>query len=100
MSDVLLPIQDGGNSGKLRVDSLSMRKERYLKFKTKTLIPMLRIETSKLATKEMISDNNGRSSMLMNTLSQRKESLTSNSVSTSKEISTLSQPYQVEDILT
>jgi hypothetical protein len=71
-----------------------------LKFKTKTLILMLRIETSKLATKEMISDNNGRSSMLMNTLSQRKESLTSNLVSTSKEISTLSQPYQVEDILT
>jgi polysaccharide pyruvyl transferase WcaK-like protein len=97
MSDALPPTQDGGNSGKLRVDSLSMRKERYLKFKTKTLTLMLRIEISKLATKEMISDNNGRSSMLMNTLSQRKESLTRTSDSTSKEISTLFQHYQVVD---
>jgi hypothetical protein len=48
----------------------------------------------------MRSDNNLRLSMSMNTKSQRKENLTINSVSMSKEISTLSQPYQVEDTLT
>jgi hypothetical protein len=47
----------------------------------------------------MRSDNNLRLSMLMNTRSQRKENSTINSVFMSKEISTLSQPYQVEDTL-
>jgi hypothetical protein len=58
-------IQDGGKSGELRVVSSSTRKERFLKFKTKTLIPMLKTETSKLPTEEtvMISDSNGRSFM-------------------------------------
>jgi hypothetical protein len=38
--------------------------------------------------------------MLMNTLSQRRESLTLNSVFTLREIFTSSQQCQVEDILT
>jgi hypothetical protein len=98
MSDALPLTQDGGNSGELREDTSSTRKERFLLFKTKTLTLMPRIETSKLRTEEMILDNNGRSSMSMNTLSQRKVSLMSNSASTLREISTLSLLYQVEDI--
>jgi hypothetical protein len=41
-SDVPLPTQDGGNSLDMKVDSLSMRKERFLKFKTKNLNLMLK----------------------------------------------------------
>jgi hypothetical protein len=48
----------------------------------------------------MKSDNNGKSSMLTNTLSQRRVNLTSNSDSMSKEISTLYQQCQVEDTST
>jgi hypothetical protein len=47
MSDVPLPTQDGGKSGKLKVVSLSTRRVRYLRFKTKTLTLMLKTETSK-----------------------------------------------------
>jgi hypothetical protein len=36
MSDALLLTQDGGKSGELKVDSLSMIRVRYLRFKTKT----------------------------------------------------------------
>jgi len=60
MSDALLPTQDGGNSGKLREDSLSMRKARSLRFKTKTLRLMLNRETFKLQIEEKTLDNNGR----------------------------------------
>jgi hypothetical protein len=100
MSDALLPTQDGGNSGELKVDTLSMRRVRFLKFKTKTLTLMLKIEISKLPTEEMILDNNGRSSMLMNTLSQRRVNSMSNSAYLLKEISMLYQHYQVVDTLT
>jgi hypothetical protein len=47
ISDVLLLTQDGGNSSKLKVDSLWTKKERYLKFKTKTWTLMLKTEISK-----------------------------------------------------
>jgi hypothetical protein len=100
ISDAPLPTQDGGNSSDMRVASLSMRKERLWKFKTKTLKLMLKTETSWSTTEAVISDNNGKSSMLTNTQSQRRESSMNNSVFTSKETSTLSQLYQVEDILT
>ena len=43
-SDVLLPTLDGGNSSDLKEDTLSMRKERFLKFKIKTRTLMLKIE--------------------------------------------------------
>jgi hypothetical protein len=59
---------------------------------------MLKTETSKLATEELILDNNGRSFMLMITLSQRRESSTNNSDSSLKETSSLSQQWEVEDI--
>jgi len=74
ISDAQLPTQDGGNSSDMKVDSLSMRKERLWKFKTKELIQMLKTETSWSTTEAMILDNNGKSSMLTSTLSQRKES--------------------------
>jgi hypothetical protein len=47
MSDALLPTQDGGKSGDLKVVSLSTRKVRFLKFKTKTLTLTPRTETSR-----------------------------------------------------
>jgi hypothetical protein len=72
-SDALLPTQDGGNCSDLKADLSSTRKERSLKFKTKDSILIPRTETSKLLTEEMISDNNGTSSMLMNTKNQRRE---------------------------
>jgi hypothetical protein len=98
MSDAPLLTQDGGNSGELKVDTLSTIRVKFLKFKTKTLTLMLKTEMFKLPTEErMNSDNNGRSSMLMNTLSQRRESSTNNSVSSLREISMLSQLYQVVD---
>jgi hypothetical protein len=98
MSDVPLPTQDGGKSGKLKVETLSMRRVRCLRFKTKASTLMLRTEIFKLSLEErMRSDNNLKLFMSTNTRSQRKENLTINSVFMSKEISTLSQPYQVED---
>jgi hypothetical protein len=101
MSDAPLLTQDGGKSGELKVDTLSTIRVKFLKFKTKTLILMLKTEMFKLLTEErMNSDNNGRSSMLMNTLSQRRESSTNNSVSSLREISMLSQHYQVVDTST
>jgi hypothetical protein len=45
ISDVLLPTQDGGRSSELRKDSLSMIKERFLRFKTKKRPLMLKTET-------------------------------------------------------
>jgi hypothetical protein len=73
MSDAPLLTQDGGNSGNLKVDTLSMKKERFLKFKIKTSTLMLKTETFKLTTEvARNSDNNGTLSMLMSTLSQRK----------------------------
>jgi hypothetical protein len=101
MSDALLLTQDGGKSGDLKVVSLSMIRVKYLRFKTKTLTLMLRTETfrSLIEEMEMISDNNGRSSMLINTLNQRRESSTSNSVFMLKETSMLFQLYQVVDTL-
>jgi hypothetical protein len=74
MSDVPLPTQDGGNSGETKVVSLSTRKERYLKFKTKNLTLIWNKETSKLEPEDLTSDNNGKSYMSMNTLSQRRVS--------------------------
>jgi len=81
MLDALLLTQDGGKSGELKVDTLSTIRVKFLKFKTKTLTLMPKTEMFKLQTEEemMFSDNNGRSSMLMNTLNQRRENLTSNS---------------------
>jgi hypothetical protein len=45
ISDVLLPTLDGGRSSELRKDSLSMIKERFLKFKIKKKPLMLKTET-------------------------------------------------------
>jgi hypothetical protein len=73
-SDVPLPTQDGGKSGETKVVSLSMRKERYLRFKTKKTTLIWNQETFKLETEEKTSDNNGKSYMSMNTLSQRRVS--------------------------
>jgi hypothetical protein len=72
ISDAPPPTQDGGNSSDMRVDTLSTKKERLLKFKTKTLTLMLKTETSKLPTEELTLDNNLRLFTLMNTLSQRR----------------------------
>jgi hypothetical protein len=72
MLDALLLTQDGGNFGDMKVDSLSTKKERYWKFKTKTLTLMLNKETSWSTIEEVTSDNNGRLSMLMSIPSQRK----------------------------
>jgi hypothetical protein len=72
MSDVPLPTQDGGNSGELKEDTLSMRKAKFLKFKTRTLTPMPKTETSRSAIEVMTLDNNGRLFTLTSTLSQRK----------------------------
>jgi hypothetical protein len=74
MSDALLLTQDGGNSGDTKVVSLSMRKERYLKFKTKKSTLTWNKETSKLELEDLTLDNNGKSYMSMNTLSQRRVS--------------------------
>ena len=71
-SDAQPQTQDGGNFSELTVDILSMRKERLLKLKTRTTLLIEKTTTSKLETREVILDNNGTSSMLMNTLSQRK----------------------------
>jgi len=76
-----------------------MIKEKSLRFKTKILTLMLKTETSKSTTEEMMTDNNGQLSMLTNTLNQRRESLTSNSAFMLREISILFQLYQVEDTL-
>jgi hypothetical protein len=72
-SDVPLQTLDGGKSSELRKDSLSTIKERSLKFKTKKKPQMLKTETLWLTPETRISDNNGRLSMLTNTLSQRRE---------------------------
>jgi hypothetical protein len=45
ISDVPLPTQDGGKSSEHKVDSLSMREERFLKFKIKKKPLMLKTET-------------------------------------------------------
>jgi hypothetical protein len=74
ISDAQLPTQDGGKSSDMKVDTLLTKKERSLKFKTRTSIPMLKTETSRLPTKELISDNSLRLFMLMNIKSQRKVS--------------------------
>jgi hypothetical protein len=50
-----------------------MRKERYLRFKTKISTLIWNKEISRLATKEETSDNNGKSYMSMITLSQRRD---------------------------
>jgi hypothetical protein len=73
ISDALLLTQDGGKSSDMKLDTLSTRNQRLLKFKTRKRTLMLRTETSKLPTEELTSDNNGRSFMLTSTLSQRKE---------------------------
>jgi len=70
--DVPLPIQDGGNSLDPKEDSLSMRKVRSLKFKTKVSTLMLNQETSKLVTEVMTLDSNGKLCLLMITRSQRR----------------------------
>jgi hypothetical protein len=72
MSDVPLPTQDGGRSSDMKVDISSMIKEKLLKFKTKALHLIKKTETLWLATEEVISDNNGRSSMSMNTRNQER----------------------------
>ena len=71
-SDVPLPTQDGGKCSDMRVDSLSTRKERLSRFKTKASTLIWKTETSKLLTEEVTSDNNGKSSTLTNTESQRR----------------------------
>jgi hypothetical protein len=73
ISDVLLQTQDGGKYSELRKDSLSTIKERSLKFKTKKKPQMLKTETLWLTPETEISDNNGRSFTLTNTLSQRRD---------------------------
>jgi hypothetical protein len=98
ISDAQLPTQDGGNYSDSKEDTLSTKKERLLKSKIRNLTLMLKTETSKLATEELILDNNGKSYMLMITLSQRRESSTNNSDSSLKETSSLSQQWEVEDI--
>jgi hypothetical protein len=45
ISDVPLPTLDGGKSSELRKDSLSMIKERFLRFKIKKKPLMLKTET-------------------------------------------------------
>jgi hypothetical protein len=72
MLDAPLLILDGGKSGDSMVDTLLTRKERSLRFKTKTKAQTKRTETSKLLAEVMTLDNNGQSFMSMNTLSQRK----------------------------
>ena len=75
MSDALLPTQDGGNSSDIKEVTLSMRKERLLKFKTKNSTQIWNKETSWSTIKPtMNSDNNGKSSMSMSTKSQRRVS--------------------------
>jgi hypothetical protein len=99
ISDALLLTQDGGKSSDMKLDTLSTRNQRLLKFKTRKRTLMLRTETSKLPTEELTSDNNGRSFMLTSTLSQRRESSMSISDSSLKETSTLFQPWPQEDML-
>jgi hypothetical protein len=70
-----------------------------LRFKTKVSILIWRIETSKLLTEEKTLDNNSRSSMLMNTKSQRRVNLTKTSDFTSKETSMLYHKWDHTDIL-
>ena len=95
--DAQPPTQDGGNSSELREDSSWTRKERSLRFRTRILTLTLKTETSKLQIEVTTLDNNGRSCTLTSTLSQRRESLTSNSDCLLREISTSSQLCQVED---
>jgi hypothetical protein len=99
MSDALLPTQDGGKCGDLKEDILSTRKERYLRFKTKVSTLIWRIETSRLPTEEKMLDNNSRSSMLMNTKSQRRVNLTKTSDFTSRETSMLYHKWDHTDTL-
>jgi hypothetical protein len=99
ISDVLQPTQDGGNFSDLMEDILSTKKERYLRFKTKTSTLMLRTEISKLVTEEKTLDNNGPSSMLMNIKSQRKVNSMKTSDFTSKETSMLYHKWDHTDIL-
>jgi hypothetical protein len=72
MLDAPLPTQDGGKSSDMRVATLSTINQRSLKFRTKTWRLMLKQETSWLATEEVTSDNNGKSSMSMNTRNQER----------------------------
>jgi len=99
-SDALPQTQDGGNSGEPKVDTLSTKRARSLKFKTKISTLMLNRETSKLEPEETISDNNGKSFTSTNTLNQRRENSTSSSVFSLKEISTLFHKWDQEDTLT
>jgi len=80
--------QDGGNCSRRMENSLSTRKERYWMFLE---VSMPRIETF-LSNQEMVKYiKDGRSYTLMSIqMSQRRESLTRNSVSMLREISTLS----------
>jgi hypothetical protein len=61
---------------------------------------MLNKETLWLATEELMSDNNGKLSMLINTLSQRKVNLMNNLGYTLKEISMLFLNWEQTDTLT
>jgi hypothetical protein len=61
---------------------------------------MLSKETLWLATEELMSDNNGKLSMLINTLSQRKVNLMNNLGYTLKEISMLFLNWEQTDTLT
>jgi hypothetical protein len=98
-SDALLPTQDGGKCGDLKEDILLTRKERYLRFKTKVSTLIWRIETSRLPTEEKMLDNNSKSSMLMNTKSQRRVNLTKTSDFTSRETSMLYHKWDHTDTL-
>ena len=73
-SDATLPHQDGGNYSDIRMAILSTIKEELLKLKIKVSRLMLKTDMSTQEIREPTSDNNGRSCMLMNTMSQRKES--------------------------
>jgi hypothetical protein len=97
-SDVLLLTQDGGNYSDTKDLKSSTREERFLKFKVEL---MLKTETSWLIAKTTkLSTNNGISSMLINGReNQLRDNSIRDSVSTLREISTLSQNFQTTDTL-
>jgi len=97
--DVQPLTQDGGNFLDLMGYTSSMRKERFLKFKTRILTQMLKTEIYKLVIEETMSDNNGALFTLMNSQSQRRVNLMKILVSMSKETSTLFHKWDLTDIL-
>jgi hypothetical protein len=97
ISDVQLPIQDGGNSSDTKVPQLSTRKVKSLRFKEEL---MQKIETLVSTLKRMPSINNLTSSMLINgRVSQPRDNSMIDLDSMLRETSTSFQHFQIIDTL-